>query len=123
MKNLSVMIVSHPGTWQRVLQKHMESYPFVQVVSVAGGSLSAFQFAMKQSPDLVIIDSSLPFDDLTALVQNLKLENPAIRSVVIADTTQQRRSIIRSGADYTIASFNFEDRLGEIIHQLTNEYP
>lgn len=117
------MIVSHPGTWQRVLQKYIEAYSFVQVVGVAGGSLSAVQLAKEQSPDLMIIDSSISFDDLIALVENVKQENPGTRSIVITDTTQQRRKIIRSGADYTISSFNYEAQIREILNKLGTILP
>lgn len=123
MKKLRVMIVCHPGTWQRVLQKQMEAYSFVQIVGVASGSLSAAQFAKEHAPDLMVIDSSIPFDDLIALVQNVKGENPGTRSIVITDTTQQRRRVIQSGADYTISSFNYEAQIGEILNQLEGLLP
>lgn len=112
------MIVSHPGTWQRVLQKHLAAYAFVQVVGVAGGSLSAAQLAKEQSPDLIIIDCSIPFDDLLVLVENVNQANPGTTSIVITDTTQQKRRVIKSGADYTISSFNYESQIGEILNQI-----
>ena len=123
MKKIRVMIVSHPGTWQRVLQKNIEAHSFVKVVDVVSGSLSAAQLAKEHSPDLMVIDSSIPFDDLIALVQNVKRENPGTRSIVITDTTQQRRRIIRSGADYTISSFNYEAQIGEILNQVQGMFP
>lgn len=112
------MLVSHPGAWQRAIQKHIESYPFVHIVAVAGGSLSAAQLAKESAPDLIVIDSSIPIDDVIALVQNVKQEIPGTRSIVIADTTQQRRRIIRYGADYTIPAFNYEAQIGYILKQL-----
>lgn len=118
MKKLRVMIVSHPGTWQRVLQKNLEAYPFVEVVGAVSGSLSASQLAMENSPEIIVIDSSIPFDDVIALVQNVKRENLETRSIVITDTTQQRRRVTRAGADYTISSFNYEAQIGEILNQL-----
>jgi len=118
MKKLRVMIVAHPGTWQRVLQKQMESFSFVNVIGVIGGSLSALQYAKENSPDLMLIDSSVPIDDLIALIQNVKLENPDTRSIVITDTTHQRRRITQSGADYTISSFHYEAQITEILKQL-----
>jgi DNA-binding NarL/FixJ family response regulator len=118
MKKLCLLIVSHPGTWQRVLQMNIEAYPFVKVVEVVSGSLSASQLVSQHQIDLVLIDSSIIFDDAIALVQNVKLENPKTRSIVITDTTQQRRRVIRSGADYTISSYNFEAQIGEILNQL-----
>lgn len=118
MKNLRVMIVSLPGTWQRVLQKNIEAYPFVKFVDVVSGSLSAMQHINQYHSDLMLIDSSIPFDDMVALVRNLKLEHPETRSIVITDTTQQRRRISQVGADYTVSSYNFESQIGEIFNQV-----
>ena len=118
MKKLRILIVSHPGTWQRVLQMNIEAYPFAKVVEVVSGSLSASQLVSQHQVDLVLIDSSIPFDDSVALVQNVKLENPETRSIVITDTTQQSRRITRVGADYTISSYHFEAQIGEILNQL-----
>ena len=118
MKRLRVMIVSHPGTWQRVLQKNLEADPFVKEVEAVSGSLSASQLVREHHHDLILIDSSIPFDDAIALVHNVKQENPNTRSVVITDTSQQRRRVIRAGADYTISSFNYEAQIGEILKQM-----
>jgi DNA-binding NtrC family response regulator len=118
MENLSVMIVSLPGTLQRVLQRNIESYPYVNVVGVVSGTLTASKRARQLSPHVMIIDSTIPFDDAMALVENLEQENLETKSIVITDTTQQRRRILRTGADYTLASFDYESRIGEILNQL-----
>jgi DNA-binding NarL/FixJ family response regulator len=118
MKKLRLLILSHPGAWQRVLQMNIEAYPFVKVVEVVSGSLSASQLVSQHQIDLVLIDSSIPFDDAVALVQNVKLENPETRSIVITDTTQQSRRITWVGADYTLSSYHFESQIGTILDQM-----
>ena len=118
MKKLSVLVVSPPGAWQRLLQMSIDSSSFVRVVNLATGSLSASQLATEQRPDLIVIDSSIPFDDAVALVQNVKLENPETRSIVITDTTQQKRKVIRAGADFTISAYDFESHIGELLNQI-----
>ena len=97
---------------------NIDAYPFVEVIDVVSGSLSAAQIANDNHPDLMLIDSSIPFDDAVALIQNLKRENSETRSIVITDTTQQRRRFIRAGADYTLASFDFDSQIREILNQL-----
>lgn len=118
INNIRVLIVAHPGTWQRVLQMNIEAYPFVKVVDVASGSLSAAQLANQHRPNLMLIDSSIPFDDGLALIQIIKRELPETQSIVITDTTQQRRRITRAGADYALSSFDFDSQLNEILNQL-----
>lgn len=118
MKKIRVWIVSRPGTWQRVLQKNIEVYPFVEVVDVVSSSLSASHLSQENSADIILIDSSIHFDDSLALVQNVKRENHGTRSIVITYITQQRRRIVQDGADYAISSFNYEAQIGEILNQL-----
>jgi DNA-binding NarL/FixJ family response regulator len=123
MKKLRAIIVSQPGSWQRVLQTNIEDCPFVDAVEVVSGSLTASQLVEQQQPDLLLIDSSVPFEDAVALVRNLKRHTPKTKSIVIADTTQQRRQIALVGADYTLSSFNYETQIGEVLHQVNGKQP
>jgi DNA-binding NarL/FixJ family response regulator len=122
MQKQNVMIVSLPGTWLKMLQNNMESYPFITADSIANGSLSALQLIKKRVPDLIVIDSSIPSDDVNALVKNVKEENPEIRIIVLADTARQRRRILRSGADYAISSCNYEKEIEEILQSMNNSF-
>ena len=118
MKTLHEMIVSHTGAWQRVVQKNLEAYDYARVIDVVSGTLSASQLAKEQIPNLTVIDSSIPFDDVAALVKNVKHANSNVRSLDIIDTTQQRRKITQAEADYTISAFKYENQIGEILNQL-----
>ena len=122
MKNLSLLIVSLPGTWQRALHKSIAVHPFVEVVEVANGSLSALQLAREAHPDLLMIDSSIPFDDTIALIQNLKQEIPEMQFIVVTDTTQQRRQAIQAGADFTLLAFDFDAQICKILDQLDGNH-
>ena len=123
MKKLSVLVVSPPGAWQRLLQMSFEFYSFVEVVNVATGSLSASQLANEHRPDLIVIDSSVPFDDMLVLIQTVKDENHGTKSLVITDTTQQKRKAIQAGADFTISAYDIESRIGELLNQIRNSLP
>ena len=122
-KKLSVLVVSPPGSWQRLLQMSFEFYSFVEVVNVATGSLSASQLANEHRPDLIVIDSSVPFDDMLVLIQTVKDENHGTKSLVITDTTQQKRKAIQAGADFTISAYDIESRIGELLNQIRNSLP
>lgn len=118
MKNIRMIIVAPPGSWQKMIKKNLEAHHSVNVVGIAQGSLSAVQLTRERHPDLLLIDSSIPSEDASALVQIVKRENPEIRSIVISDTTQQRRQFIRAGADYTFLSFDFDSKISEILNQV-----
>lgn len=123
MKNMRIMIVSLPGSWQRVLQNNIEAHASVKVTGVVSGSLSAMQHASQYQPDLVLVDSSIPFDDAVVLIRKLKTENPKTLSIAITDTTQQRRKLIQVGADYTLSSYNFETQIGDVLNQVKETLP
>lgn len=118
MKTFHMIIVVPPGSMQKMIQRNLEEHPSVNVVGIAQGGLSALQLAKESPPDLLLIDSSIPFDDVLALIQMFKKEMPETQSIVITDTTQQRRRITRAGADYTLPSFDLDSRLGEILDQI-----
>ena len=123
MGNLHTIIVSLPGAWRRALRENIEVYSFVKVVGVVSGSLAASNLTNRLQPEVMLIDSSVPFDDSAALVQNLKQNNLKTKIIVITDTTQQRREITQAGADYALLSFNFESQIGEILHQAKRAIP
>ena len=123
MKNLQVIIVAMPGTWQKVLQKNLEAHPSVDRVDVAHGSLSAMQMAGEHKPDLLLIDSGIPTDETIALLNNIKLTSSETRSVVLTDTSRQGRRITLAGADFTLPSYNFTTRIGDILNGLEAKFP
>ena len=118
MKNLHVIIVAMPGTWQKMLKSYTEAYPSVDVVEVANGSLSAMQLVEGHHPDMLLIDSSIPTDETVALLKNIKQAYPTTRSVVLTDTSRQGRRITLAGADYALPSYSFVSRIGEILNTL-----
>lgn len=119
MKKLHVIIVAMPGTWQKLLQNNVEEHPSVDRVEVVHGSLSAMQMAEENQPDLVLIDSGIPTEETVALLKNIKLANSTTRSIVLTDTSRQGRRITLAGANYTLPTFNFAARIGEILNTMT----
>lgn len=118
MKKIHAIIVSLPGSWQKILQYYIEEYPFIQVDHVASGGLSAIQLLKEDQTDLLVIDSSISIDDIANLVRNVKKMQPDLQIIVIADTTQERHRIRRAGADYAISACNFEMQISEILNQI-----
>ena len=114
MKIIRVIIASRPGTWQKFLQNDVGSYPFVEVVAVANGSLTTIQMVKQHQPDMLLIDSSIPAEETNAIINNLKHEIPSVLIVVIADTHQLKRGFIDAGADYVVSTYEFESKIQEI---------
>jgi len=120
-KNIGVIIVAVPGTWQKMLMRNLASQPSVDTLAVAHGSLSAMQLAEEHDPDLILIDSSIPTDDAVALIEKLKREKPQTKSIVLTDTSHQGRRYKLAGADYTLPIFNFVSQIKEIFDNLNED--
>jgi chemotaxis response regulator CheB len=115
MKNIHVIIVSMPGTSQRMLQNSIEANLSAEVIGIVHGGLCAIQSLEEHNPDLLLVDSSIPNDEAVAIVRNVKQQNPEIMCVVITDTAHQRHRVTEAGADFTLSSFNFEPQLQDIL--------
>ena len=118
MKNREIMIVSTPGTRQRLILNHLAKYPFLDVKAVVSGSLTALERITNNWPDILLIDYSNLTDDIAALINKVKTENNQLQIIVIADTNHQRRKLINSGADFAISSFKCESELALIFKEM-----
>lgn len=107
-----------PGTWQKVLHNNIASHASVEVVGVVHGGISAIQLAKEHDPDLLLIDASIPIDEVVAIIENVRLENARMQCIVLADTHLQRRKAARAGADYTLSSFDYSSEIREILSDL-----
>ncbi len=123
MKNIRVIIASLPGTWQRLLQNDIGSQPFVQVVAVASGSLSAVQLVEEHQPDLLLIDLSIHNEDAVAIINTIKREKHSVLIAAIADTYQQQRSMTKAGANFVVSTYEFKTQIQEILNQLKEMCP
>ena len=99
----------------------IESHQHVGEVKVVSGSLSASQLLKETQSDLILIDSSIPFDEAIVLVQEINQDNPGTRSMIITDTTQQRRKVLQVGVDYVASSFNVETQIERVLDQLSED--
>ena len=101
-----------------MLREILAAYSFVDKIDVVSGSITALNLANQIQPDVMLIGSSITFDEASVLVLNLKKQSPRTQLVVITDTTQKQRRISQAGADFALLSFNFESQISEIIHQV-----
>lgn len=121
MKKISMIIVTMPGTWQKVLHKNVTSHSSVEVVGIVHGGISAIQLAKEHTPDLLLIDASIPIDEVVAIIENVRLENAKMQCIVLADTHLQRRRAAQAGANYTLSSFNYSSKIREILADLRTD--
>ena len=106
------IIVSAPGAMQASLRAVLKGEETVEVIGCVGGGLSASVIIREQQPDVVLIDSNLPEDEMLALVRKIKDETPEIRCVVLTDTRHRERQAQIAGADVVLSQGR---GVGEII--------
>ena len=97
--NLLTLLASAPGIAEQSLRATLESLPSVRVIGTAAGCLSALQMVYDMQPDLIVIDSNLPLEDVQELLRQLKQEGLETRSIVLAATSGQVRRALAAGAD------------------------
>ena len=117
-KIIRVLIVSLPGMMQNVLRETFARQTNVDVVGVAGGCLSAVGIAQKTQPDLVVIDSNLPEEEINQLIVQLKKEHHPIRSLVLVESTQHLNKATNAGADITLLSYSLPGSLEPLFGNL-----
>jgi len=83
----------------------------VEVIGCVGGGLSASVLIREQQPDVVLIDSNLPEDEMLALVRKIKDETPEIRCVVLTDTRHRERQVQIAGADVVLSQGRVVDEI------------
>jgi DNA-binding NarL/FixJ family response regulator len=74
----------------------------MDVLEPAEDGASTLDRIENHRPDLVILDSSLPEDELGAMLRRIKEGWPDVRCIVIADSPRQQRAMEAAGADATL---------------------
>jgi DNA-binding NarL/FixJ family response regulator len=115
---VATIIVSRPGVIRQALQTMLALLPQIEITGAAGGGLSALNLARQNRPALLIIDSSLPEDEIQALLQQIKQEQPQIRCLVLAETSRQQAAVLALGADAAILRSEPTERLVEALNNM-----
>jgi chemotaxis response regulator CheB len=90
---------------------------------MAHGSLTAVQLVKEHQPDMLLIDSNIPVEEAIAILHKIKLENPSVLIVIIADTNQHQRSFTKAGANYVLSTYEFKSKMQDIFDQCREPYP
>ena len=108
---------------RRVLIKSLLPYTDKEHIFEAGNGLQALQLTLKERPDVVFLDLTMPeMDGYQALPKLLKIK-PDIKVVVIsADIQEQaKQKVLSLGAKFHIAKPINPQKLKEILDALENE--
>ena len=79
----SALIVARPGAWRDALQAMLDEIPRIETIHLAREVVSALRLAAVHSPDLVLLDTDLPGGGAWAFTDELKIECPHVRSLLL----------------------------------------
>jgi DNA-binding NarL/FixJ family response regulator len=115
---LQTVIAARPGATRQALRATLASYSRLEIAGVAGGGLSALNLVRQVEPALLIIDSGLAEDEITALLQQIKQQQPQIRCLALVDTHSQQQTLLALGADMVILHSEPTERLVEALDNI-----
>lgn len=114
-KRWGVVLVSAPGLVQKATASILVSCPEVELLATVGGALSATTVVGETLPDLVLIDATLPDEEVAALLNWVKANAPQVRSVVMTVNSKQRDMLLEYGADVAYHRSSFASLLHDML--------
>jgi DNA-binding NarL/FixJ family response regulator len=117
-EKISTIIAVRPGVMQQALRMTLAQLSHIEISGAAGGGLSAFNLAHKDPPALLIIDASLPEDEILALLRSIKQELPQTRCLVLAETTRQQQVMLAAGADAVLLRGEATERFKAVLDEI-----
>ncbi|MEC4986362.1 MAG: response regulator transcription factor [Oscillatoria sp. PMC 1068.18] len=114
---MRILIVEDDPLMQLGLEQALTDYPHLEIIEQAEDGYLGVQAALKQKPDLVVMDIGLPRLDGIAATKQIKEQLPEIRVVMLTSHTIQTEVIaaLSSGADaYCIKGASIDRLLAAI---------
>lgn len=95
----ATLIVARPGRLREALNALLAAVSQLEIVDQADDGFSAMKIVTERRPTLVLLDSTLPDDEVKAMVSQIKAKWPQTRCLVLADTPRQQQIAESTGAD------------------------
>jgi DNA-binding NarL/FixJ family response regulator len=96
---MSVLIVARPGRMRNGLRALLRTIPRIEIVGQVDQGSAALEMVTLERSALVLLDSSLPFEEMRMALKQIKAEWPQTRCIALVDNIQQQGIARASGAD------------------------
>ena len=97
-----VAVVSRPGIMQQSLRASLAACPGIVVVASFGDGLTALNRLAGLQDGILVIDSNLLDEEVDALLGAVKVRQPGIRCLVLAQSMLRHQQLLVDGADAVI---------------------
>jgi DNA-binding NarL/FixJ family response regulator len=96
---VSALIVARPGRRRNGLRALLRTIPRLGIVGQVDEGSAAMEMVTQEHSALVLLDSSLPSEEMWMAFKQIKAAWPQTQCIVIADNIQQQRVAHAQGAD------------------------
>lgn len=116
-----LLVEDHPQLRQ-VLRRFIEYDAELEVIGTAGSAEEALKLLDRLSPDLLLVDMSLPGKNGLALIRQVKQRLPGLRCVVLSAHEREvhHRAANVAGADAYVTKFRPEHLIPTIREVLSS---
>jgi DNA-binding NarL/FixJ family response regulator len=97
--HMSALIVARPGRMRNGLRALLRTIPRIEIVGQVDQGSAALEMVTLERSALVLLDSSLPFEEMRMALKQIKAEWPQTRCIVLVDNIQQQGMAQAAGAD------------------------
>ena len=117
-RKMPVLIAAKPGRMRESLNILLKMIDVIDVIGEADDSDAAMRMIHEHRPQLVLLDSNLPGEDISSLLMRIKDNGSTSHCLVLADTVKGRRSAISAGADAALIKGFRTAKLIEVVGSL-----
>ena len=96
------LIVARPGPLRKSLQALMTTVPQIEIVAEANSSSALLRMGDRIQPDIVILDASLPENEVWAVLKQIRGAWTQTRTIVLVEDSQQQQRAKEAGADVAL---------------------
>ena len=117
-RHAPALIVATPGRFRDSLRALLVAAPHIEAVDQADDAPSALKVVTARHPALVLLDTSLPGNQVWTALRQIKAERPETRCIILADNTRWQQEGSNSGADAVLLKGFPTAELFQIVERL-----
>ena len=96
------LVVARPGPLRNSLLALMTTMPQIEILAETTDPSALRRMGAGMQPDVVLLDASLPEDQVWAALGRIKAEWSQTRSIVLVEDSQQQQKAQAAGADVVL---------------------
>jgi DNA-binding NarL/FixJ family response regulator len=96
------VVVARPGPLRHSLQTLMTTLPQIEILAETTDPSALLRMGVEIQPDIVLLDASLPEEQVWAALRQMKEAWSRTRSIVLVEDSRQQQEAQAAGADVAL---------------------